>query len=246
MVSWTHPRAVPVNCRPFVQAKREGEARRCAGVGMKRKPNTPSFKEAPQLPQNCYEGTRTEELFWCTGKWLVSEQGWQKRCASKFCRVQSTDSWKEGKGIWKNKGGNAMEDNPIRNRCPAKQHVSELKKTMAASSGCVHVHDMTDWVVRQPGEMMAGTEFEGKWHWRHDALSITWAPETIQCIKERCPGVHERVRVLRGLGPADADEIKICRKNDAGELTEEMTKNRHKGKLGGDAPRNTPLDSSLF
>jgi hypothetical protein len=45
---------------------------------MKRKPNTPSFKEAPQLPQSCCEGARTEELFWHAGKWLVSEQGWKK------------------------------------------------------------------------------------------------------------------------------------------------------------------------
>jgi hypothetical protein len=175
---------------------------------------------------------------------LVSEEGWQKRCVSKFSHIQSRDSWKEGKGIWKNKGGNTMEDNPIRNRCPEKQCMSELKKTMAAGNGCVHVHDMVDWMVRQSDEMMAGTEFEGKWHWCHDALSITWAPETIQCIKDRCPGVCERM--LRGLGPADADEIKIHKKNDAGELIEEMMKNRHQGKLGGDVSRNMPLDSSLF
>ena len=123
------------------------------------------------------------------------------------------------------------------------------------SKGCVHINGMIDWMYLQSVEMMEGTEWENNWYWYHDALSIMWSPDTIAYIKDTYPAVYNPItketnlslydRVLRGLGPTNAEFIKCSVTGDDNLVVEKWIKNRYCGKLGGDISRNMPLDSSV-
>ena len=64
-----------------------------------------------------------------------------------------------------------MEDNPILSRYGPKRFKQKLRETMRATGkGCVHIHDMIDWMYSSAMEMMKDTEFALSWHTYHDAL----------------------------------------------------------------------------